>query len=130
MSSFYGNGGGGSSSGGPGSDNYNDLLNIPVSNIGSFTASTSPVLSTLSEKHYNLTGYYRIDPDGEVQYTNTSIDLLIYKDQQTGNKVIQFYTTENAVTYLNIYIYSDSDLVQKKKIELGGAAGAANWEDF
>lgn len=117
MSSFYGMGGG-SSSGSNLSNDYNKVQNVPITNVGTKTEGNFIVLSGLAEKHYNLIGYYKVDSDDDVHYTDSAIDLLVYKDAVTGYKVVQYFTTENGDVYLNTHVYDGATKVSEEKNNL------------
>lgn len=118
MGSFYGNGGGGSSSGSNLNNDYNKVANTPVVNVGTTTPGNFVVLSGLEEKHYNLTGYYKLDSNDTIHTASSPLDVLIYKDSSTGYKVIQYFTAEDGTVYLNTHVYDGSTLVKEDKIDL------------
>lgn len=128
MGSFYGMGG----SGGSGSNlnnDYNNVKNAPIVNVGTTTLGNFVVLSGLEEKHYNVTGYYKVDSNDEVHLTQSPLDVLIYKDSETGNKVVQYFTAENGIVYLNTHIYDDEGkIVQDDKIDL--TTKSQKWSEF
>lgn len=117
MSSFYGMRGNGSSGGS--SSDYNKILNTPITNVGTNTLGNFTVLSSLEEKHYNVIGYYKIDSNDSVHNAKTPLDVLIYKDSNTDNKVIQFFTSEDGIIYLNTFVYDENgQRVKSDKIDL------------
>ena len=126
MSSFYGMGGGSAKSGSNLNNDYNKIRNTPVTNIGTTTLGNFVVLSDLDEKHYNLTGYYKLDSDDSIHQAKSPLDVLIYKDSNTGYKVIQYFTTEDATVYLNTRVYDGANLLKNDKIDLA----PLTWGEF
>lgn len=117
MGSFYGMGGSGSSGGS--NSNYDKMLNTPITNVGTKTLGNFTILSSLEEKHYNVIGYYKIDSNDSIHNAKTPLDVLIYKDSNTDNKVIQFFTSEDGTIYLNTFVYNENgQRVKSNKIDL------------
>lgn len=115
MGSFYGGGGGGTVA----TSNYNELANAPVKNIGVTGEGVYTSLPGLTYGHYSLTGNYKIDSSDDIITTNVPIDLLVYQDDKTGNKIEQYFSSEDGHTILNTYIYDkNNQLVEKSKTDL------------
>lgn len=136
MASFYGGGalsgtGGGSGSGGGTQYNtiYNTIYNTVANQAGSQTEPTT--LSTLDYGIYTFDGKYTIsDDDTTIKQTDGPVVMTVYKDEDTNEKCVQFYTSEEHTVYLNALYYDNAgNLVYTKKtpIEEGGQE---DWHEF
>lgn len=126
MSSFYAGIMGGSISG----SDYNNLVNVPIQNIGNKDSGVTN-LSTLTTGHYNLLGAYTISTESSEEYANKSeLDVLVLNDTIRDTHIVQFITVEEGQVYINILTYQqDGSLVDSKKISLT-APSHSSWGEI
>ena len=128
MSSFYGGGGIGG-----GTDDYNELSNVPVKNVHGIDAGSPIILSGLGYGHYNLTGFYKQDSSSEIHDAqNDAIDVLVIKDKETGYKTILYYTIQLGTPFLNTIAYGASGIVSSHtKFPMKGTEdGQMDYSDY
>lgn len=114
MSSFYGNAGiivGGGD--GSGTNDYNELKNLPFKNITGTTLS--PIdFSVLNYGNYVLQGKYTYG-DTEVQDALAAKIVQVFQDTQTGKRIVKFELFEEDTYYVVSLIYnSDGTYVEEK----------------
>lgn len=128
MSSFYGGGGIGG-----GTDNYDELANVPVKNVHGIDAGSPIILSGLGYGHYNLTGYYKQDSGSQLENAeNDAVDVLVIKDKITGYKTILYYTVEDGITFLHTIAYGANGIVSSHtKFPMKGTEdGKMDYSDY
>ena len=123
MSSFYG----GNSIFGTGKNtDYNNMANVPISNI-SGTEQNPIYFEVLDYGHYNLTGSFKILQDGQVFTINTPLDIMITKDAQTGDKIVTYETIESGKLKRTIIDYIGLHQAQIEKIDFNQSI---MWSEF
>lgn len=112
MASFYGNAGTISGGGSSGTNNYNELKNLPFKNLTG--TSMNPVdFSVLAYGNYVLQGKYVY---GENVYEVLAPKIVqVFQDTETGNRIIKFETFEDNTYYVTSLIYnSDGSFLEEK----------------
>ena len=113
MASFYGNvsavGGSGS---GSGTNNYDELLNLPIKNL---------TVTTMSPVNFGVLNYGNYILKGKYTYNGVVYDALapklvqVFQDSQTGKRIIKFELFEENTYYVISLIYnSDGSFIEEK----------------
>ena len=110
MSSFYPalNGGGG---GGSESIDYNKIQNKPIIEVEG-TEEVPTIISALASGNYLAKGYFKADPDSDLQHTSDALNITITYDSQTGKKVFSYITIKDGMPYMTIGTYDEEGKIE------------------
>lgn len=113
MASFYGGVVVGGNSSDSGTNNYNELINLPFKNI--IGTISSPInFSNLEFGNYVLQGKYTYDGN-EVFSTSSPRIIQVFTDNVTNEKIIKFELFEDYVYYVvNVIYNSEGQYVEEK----------------
>ena len=127
MGSFYGRGG---INGGSGTSDYNQLINVPIKNIGGETGVVN--LALLQTGHYNLKGAYKVSTESSEEITNHSIlDIIVLNDKVNNTHSIEFITAEEGELYFNLLTYNENNmLIKQDKRAMSSASAHPIWESI
>lgn len=125
MTSFYGRGG---ANGGNGTQNYNELVNKPVTNL----VSVTPInLSALTVGLYNIKGNFIYSAeDSEVKAFTSPTFVEILTDSISGDKIATFDVYQNGkhLTYSVDFLADGSYKVDAYTYEIISATGGSTEE--
>lgn len=117
MASFYGNhlmsgsGGGGAA----GTTNYNNLINIPIKNLKG--AESEPIIfSQLDYGNYLMSGYYQYNTTSVVYIESIPMNVRVFQDDITLQKVVSFEIFENGEYFLVTLIYNEDDSYKEERL--------------
>lgn len=101
---------------GAGTGNYNKLQNIPIVNLKGDTESLAADLSGLNPGHFNLSGFYKLEPNGQLEYRETPIDLYVLEEKLEENgelitkKVLYYIYARDGHLYIRMIVYVGSQV--------------------
>lgn len=101
---------------GAGTGNYNKLQNIPIVNLKGDTETLAADLSGLNPGHFNLSGYYKLEPNGQLEYRDTPIDLYVLEEKLEENgelitkKVLYYIYARDGHLYIRMIVYVGSQV--------------------
>ena len=95
---------------------YDNYVDAPVKNAHGSSQYVPVNISELDFGTYNVSGYYKLDRNSEIQSIgNTYLTIVITKDNTSNNKVAMYESFDNGVAYHNTVIFdNDSNVIEHK----------------
>ncbi len=92
----------------PAGELYDNFIDAPVKNAHGFSQYSCVDVSQLECGAYNVSGYFKLSADSEVEHVGNSYILMIVTlDKNTEQKLVMYDTVESGVTYSHVVTFNN-----------------------